>query len=240
MERRPESVERAWSATLADATPAQILLWAADTFGDRLTLACSFGGTTGMVLLHLARQAVPGIDVFTIDTGFLFPETIALRERVAGRFALNLRVLTPAQTPAEQAAAHGDALWERDPDRCCALRKVEPAVRALSGRDAWVTGVRRDQARTRESVEPIAWDAVNGLYKIAPLWNWTEAQVLEYARENDVPLNPLHDDGYPSIGCTHCTRRVADGDDLRAGRWAGTGKTECGLHLRPARQKEVA
>jgi len=233
VERQSDAVETLWHDRLADAQPEQVLLWAVETFGDRLTVACSFGGITGLALLDLVRECCPKVDIFTVDTGYLFPETVALRQRLRKNTALALRVLEPVLTPEEQASQYGDRLWETDPDRCCAIRKVEPATRALAGRDAWVVGLRRDQSDTRTEVTAVAWDSVNRLYRVAPFCRWTEDQVLDWMLERNVEVHPLYFAGYRSIGCTHCTRPVADGADLRSGRWAGTGKRECGLHLRP-------
>lgn len=231
--RRTAAEEAAWLAQLEGASPEEILHWAFERFSDRLTVACSFGGITGLALLGLVKDVAPQTDVFTVDTHFLFPETIALRERLRKQWRLNLRVVEPLLSVEEQGRTHGARLWESHPDRCCALRKVEPATRALAGKEAWVVGLRRDQSETRAHVDPIAWDATNGLYRVAPFCHWTEDQVLDWAQERDIPLHPLYFAGYLSIGCTHCTAPVADGQHMRSGRWAGSGKRECGLHLRP-------
>ncbi len=233
VQRQSETVEAAWREALYDSQPEQILLWALQTFGDRLTVACSFGGITGLALLALVREQCPQVDVFTVDTGFLFPETVAMRQRLRKQTGLRLRTLEPLLTPEEQAAQYGERLWETNPDRCCAIRKVEPATRALAGREAWVVGLRRDQSDTRAQVSPVGWDSANRLYRVAPFCRWTEDQVLDWMLERNVEVHPLYFAGYRSIGCTHCTQPVADGADLRSGRWAGTGKRECGLHLRP-------
>jgi phosphoadenosine phosphosulfate reductase len=226
MERHDEITERAWKETLADATPAEILRWAGATFGESgLTLACSFGGVSGMVLLDLTRELLPDVSVFTLDTEYLFPETHALRALASEHYQFTPLVMTP-----KESATPGPRL--PSVDACCAARKVEPTGRALAGKSAWIAGLRRDQSKTREEVLPVAWDEEFSLYKIAPLWAWTEDDCQTYVRENDVPVNALHDRGYPSIGCTHCTRAVAPGEDLRAGRWADDEKTECGLHLK--------
>ncbi len=224
MRRRDGTIERGWQALLKDATPAEILRWAGATFGDDLTLACSFGGVSGMVLLDLTRKLLPDVSVFTLDTGYLFPETHALRELAAERYKFTPLVMTPAEN-----ATPGPRLPSLD--ACCAARKVEPTGRALAGKSAWIAGLRRDQSKMREEVLPMAWDPEFSLYKIAPLWAWTEDDCWAYVNENKVPVNALHAQGYPSIGCTHCTRAVAPGEDLRAGRWSDEEKTECGLHL---------
>lgn len=222
----------AQAQALDSAPPEELLRWTVDTFGPRAGLTCSFGGG-GLVLAHLAARVAPELPVIFIDTDFLFPETVALKDEFVRRYGLNLVELHPQQTPEEQAAAHGDRLWERDPDLCCALRKVEPMERALQGLDAWITGLRQDQSDARAGVAPLEYHALPGgrpLLKVLPLARWTRAQVWSYILEQGVPYNPLLDQGYKSLGCTHCTRPVAAGEDERAGRWSGRGKTECGLH----------
>ena len=225
--RRDKTVEDAWNGLLSDAPPQDILRWAQETFSDGLTLACSFGGVTGMVLLDMVQNAAPQVSVFTLDTGFLFPETHDTREAAARKYGFTPLVMTPAPN-----ATPGPRL--PSVDACCAARKVEPTGRALAGKSAWIAGLRRDQSKTREQVLPVRWDDEFGLYKIAPLFAWTEEDCWEYVRRRDVPVNPLHAQGYASIGCTTCTRAVAPGEDLRAGRWSDLEKTECGLHLKSA------
>jgi phosphoadenosine phosphosulfate reductase len=219
------------NARLAGTDPQATLEWAIDTFGHDVALACSFGGVSGMALLDMVMRIDPRVPVFYIDTDVLFPETYATRDRAAGRYGFRPLAFTAELTLAEQAERHGEALWARDPDACCAIRKVAPNQRALEGRRAWISGLRRDQSETRREIRRVEWDAKFGLVKINPLVDWTEKQVWAYVVANDVPYNPLHDRGYPSIGCTHCTRPVAPGEDPRAGRWSGFGKTECGLHV---------
>jgi phosphoadenosine phosphosulfate reductase len=184
-----------------------------------------------MVLLDLALKTEPALNVFVADTELLFPETYALVERVERRYGIAIERVRPAQSVAAQNAAHGDALWARDPDACCGLRKVEPLRRHLQSYDAWMTAIRRDQSRSRTGIEVRSWDAAAQVVKVAPLADWTEDLVWSYVQEHDVPVNTLHFDGYPSIGCTHCTRRVDPGESLRAGRWAGFDKVECGIHV---------
>jgi phosphoadenosine phosphosulfate reductase len=219
-----------WSEELRRVSPSEVLEWAIHKFGNGLGLASSFGGVSGMVLLDMAVKIDPKIRVFYVDTDFLFPETYQTRDKAMRRYGITPLGYRPKLTPEEQATQYGDRLWERDPDLCCALRKVEPNKRAVEGLDAWIAGLRQDQSATRSNVQPVMWDAKFGLYKICPLWNWTEDEVWAYIGKERVSVNPLHVDGYPSIGCTHCTRRVAAGEDLRAGRWSGAEKTECGLH----------
>ena len=218
------------SAELEERSPQDVLRWAVDEFFPDLTLACSFGGPSGMVLLDMISQIEPRVEVFYLDTDFLFPETYALRDRVVERYGVNLAGYKSQLTPQEQAQQHGDELWLRDPDLCCALRKVEPNGRALAGKRAWVSGLRRDQAVTRRETPVVQWDEKFDLVKINPLVNWLEADVWSYIVKHDVPYNPLHDQDYPSVSCTYCTKPVAPGDDPRSGRWQGFDKTECGIH----------
>lgn len=218
------------NSKLAGYGPQQILAWAIQEFNPQLTLACSFGGVSGMVLLDMAVKIDPAIRVFYLDTGFLFPETYALEQEIEQRYGIKPLAFRPELTPEEQARRFGPGLWQRSPDLCCALRKVEPNRQALAGMWAWVAGLRRDQSSTRREIQPVQWDNKFNLYKINPLWEWTEEMVWIYLKAEEVPYNKLHEKGYPSLGCTNCTRPVAAGEGLRAGRWSGLTKTECGLH----------
>lgn len=210
--------------------PAESLLqYALNEFGDGISLACSFGAED-VVLAHIVAGIRPGARVFYLDTGFLFPETFAVREKIAARYPLRIEARVPLLTPEQQAGKHGDELWARHPDQCCDIRKVQPLTQQLSELDAWITGIRRDQAPTRANAKKVEWDAKFGLVKFNPLADWTWERVWDYIRANNVPYNELHDRNYPSIGCTHCTRPVLPGQDPRSGRWAGFQKTECGLH----------
>jgi phosphoadenosine phosphosulfate reductase len=184
-----------------------------------------------MVLLDLALKIEPALNVFVVDTELLFPETYALIERVESRYGIAVERVRPRETVAVQNVTRGDALWARDPDACCDLRKVEPLRRHLRGFDAWMTAVRRDQSGTRAEIALQEWDEAAQIVKVAPLADWTEDDVWTYVQAYDVPVNTLHFDGYPSIGCTHCTRRVAAGEHARAGRWSGFDKVECGIHV---------
>jgi phosphoadenosine phosphosulfate reductase len=166
-----------------------------------------------------------------LDTGLLFPETYATRDRLIARYGLEVERVDPEQTVAEQERSEGPELWRREPDRCCGLRKVAPLARALAGMDAWITGIRRVQSPGRLTARKVDLDESRGVVKIQPLVDWSDEDVRGYLYARDVPYNPLHDSGYPSIGCVPCTRAVREGEDPRAGRWAQTGKTECGLHL---------
>jgi phosphoadenosine phosphosulfate reductase len=228
----PEALARL-SQEMESWEPQAILRWAVEEFFPDIALACSFGGPSGMVLLDMMAQIEPRVEVFYLDTGFLFPETYETRDRAIARYGIRPVAYAPELTPEEQAQRYGDQLWLRDPDLCCQLRKVEPNRRALQGKRAWISGIRRDQAVTRRETPVVQWDVKFGLVKVNPLARWTEADVWRYIVEHDVPYNPLHDRGYPSLGCTFCTRPVQPGDDPRAGRWQGFDKTECGLHTPP-------
>lgn len=225
-----EAALKAASARLEGKTPQEILRWAASEYQPGLSLACSFGGPSGMVLLDMTMQIDKTVEVFYLDTDFLFPETYNLRDAVAAKYGVQPVGYMSLLTPNEQAAKHGEALWASDPDACCAIRKVEPNRRALDGKRAWISGIRRDQSKTRGDIDIVQWDEQFGLVKINPLASWTESQVWTYILDNGVPYNELHDRNYPSIGCTHCTKPVKPGDDPRSGRWQGFDKTECGLH----------
>ena len=228
-----EEIEAA-AAALNGAAPEEVLRWASERYGEGLTLACSFGGTSGMALVDMVSKLDLDIEVFYLDTQFLFPETYALVGEVERRYGIKPVAYRPSLSPEAQAEEFGEALWSTALDMCCTLRKVQPNYRALAGKGAWVTGLRQDQSSDRRTVRAVEWDWKFGLGKISPLAAWTEDQVFDYIQEHDVPYNALHDQGYPSIGCTHCTRAVAPGEDPRAGRWAGFSKTECGLHLSPS------
>ena len=212
---------------LEGAHPADVLRWAREVFGSDLVLASSMGDE---VLVDIAAKAAPGIDVVFLDTGYHFAETLGTRDYYADFTDVNLRTLLPLRTVAEQDAEHGPRLHERDPNLCCALRKVEPLERALAPYTAWVTGMRREDAPTRTDITVVGWDARRSKVKLNPLAAWTWDDVNAYVAEHHVVLNPLRELGYTSIGCAPCTRPVAPGEDPRAGRWAGTNKTECGLH----------
>ncbi|MGE5183295.1 MAG: phosphoadenylyl-sulfate reductase [Acidobacteriota bacterium] len=211
------------------ASALDILKWASDSFGERLTFATGFGAE-GCVIIDLVGRARLPIDLFTLDTGVLFPETYELWRRLEAKYGVTIRAVRPAQTIEQQADSHGPALWERDPDRCCKLRKVEPLAQALVGFDAWITAIRRDQTPERATAQIVEPDRKFELVKINPLVAWTHDQVWAHLYAHDVPYNPLHEQGYPSIGCQPCTSAVVPGENLRAGRWRGSAKKECGLH----------
>ena len=215
------------AASPRDATAGEILSWAGRTFGDRLVVASSMADT---VLIDLAARHAPGVHVLFLDTGYHFPETIGTRDAVAATYPITLVTVAPGQTVAEQDRSYGPQLYARDPDKCCALRKIAPLDAALRSYDAWVTGLRRDESPTRADTPVIDWDERRGKVKISPLAGWTADDVAEYAARHGVLLNPLLSDGYLSIGCRPCTTRVEQGADPRSGRWTGRDKTECGLH----------
>jgi phosphoadenosine phosphosulfate reductase len=214
-------------AELELAPAENIIEWAVATFGERFCITSSMGDA---VLAHLAGKVAPGIDVVFLDTGYHFVETIGTRDAVAATMPVNLLTITPVQSVAEQDAAYGKDLYKTDPDLCCALRKVQPLTDALREYDAWATGLRRAETHNRVIAPVVGWDARKGKVKVSPLARWSDDDVQRYIADNGVLVNPLVYDGYPSIGCAPCTRRVAPGDDPRSGRWAGTNKTECGIH----------
>ena len=195
-------------------------------------MAVSFGGLGGLVLLDLATRIAPKLPVYYLDTGLLFAETTEFIARVEQRYGISAIAVRPELTVVEQAARHGDELWQRNPDACCALRKVQPQRAFLKNYDAWITGLHQSPSLdTRSNVARVAWDAGANVVKVSPLAAWTDAELETYVSEHDIPVNPLHAAGYASIGCVPCTRRVRPGEDSRAGRWSGFAKTECGLHV---------
>jgi len=214
-------------ARLEGAHPLEVLRWAVHEFDDRFCVTSSMADA---VLPHLASRVRPGVPVLFLDTGYHFAETIGTRDAVAATLPVTVHTLTPRRTVAEQDAEEGPRLYERNPDRCCALRKVEPLARGLAPYTAWATGVRRDEASTRRQIGVVEWDPGRGMVKVNPLAGWSQAEVDDYVAEHGVLVNPLAQEGYLSIGCAPCTRPVAAGADPRSGRWAGTNKIECGLH----------
>ncbi|MGY1496555.1 phosphoadenylyl-sulfate reductase [Streptomyces sp. QTS52] len=212
---------------LEDASALEILTWATATFGRKF---CVTSSMEDAVVAHLASRAMPGVDVVFLDTGYHFPETIGTRDAVEAVMDVRVLTLTPVQTVAEQDAEYGPKLHDRDPDLCCKLRKVEPLERGLKEYAAWATGLRRDESPTRANTPVVGWDEKRQKVKVSPIARWTQDDVDAYVTEHGVLTNPLLMDGYASVGCAPCTRRVLEGEDARAGRWAGRGKTECGLH----------
>jgi len=211
-----------------ELAPAEVIVeWAAATFAERFCVTSSMGDA---VLAHLASKVAPGADVVFLDTGYHFAETIGTRDAVAATLDVTLVNITPAQSVAEQDVELGERLYERDPDLCCRLRKVIPLEQTLDAYDAWATGLRRDETHNRVVAPVVGWDDKRQMVKVSPLARWSGDDVQRYIADNGVLVNPLQYDGYPSIGCWPCTRRVLPGEDARAGRWSGTGKTECGIH----------
>jgi phosphoadenosine phosphosulfate reductase len=210
------------------APPEDVIQWAAETFGDGLCIAASMADA---LLIDIASRVAPGVNVIFLDTGYHFPETLETRDRVDKRYQVRLHTILPRQTVAEQDATFGPRLHDRDPDACCSLRKVEPLRRALEGYQAWASGIRRDETDSRRNAGVVEWDQKRSMVKVNPLACWTQQQADEYIIANDVEVNPLVYDGYPSIGCAPCTRRVLPGEDPRSGRWANNHKIECGLHV---------
>jgi phosphoadenosine phosphosulfate reductase len=213
---------------LENASAEEIIRWATDTFGDRIAITSSMSDA---VLVHLASAVKPGIDVVFLDTGYHFPETIGTRDAVSAVYPVNVVNVTPSRTVEEQEAELGPRLYGRNPDLCCYLRKVEPLERTLKNYDAWFTGVRREETLSRRDAKAVEFDEKRQKIKVNPIVAWTTEQVDEYIATNGVLVNPLVYDGYPSIGCRTCTMRVAPGADPRSGRWAGSEKTECGIHV---------
>ena len=212
---------------LEDASAHEILSWAAAEFGERF---CVLSSMADAVVASLAAKAKPGIDVVFLDTGYHFAETIGTRDAVAATYDVNVISVSPEQTVAEQDAAYGKDLFSRDPDKCCALRKVAPMEAALVNYEAWATGLRRDESPTRANTPVVQWDSRRRKVKVNPIARWTQDIVDAYIAENHILVNPLIDDGYLSIGCWPCTSKVESGADARSGRWAGRSKTECGIH----------
>src|SRR5579863_4426135 len=221
--RKLQTAAEAWR-------PERVLEWAFDTFGARVAISSAFG-LEGMALIDMASRLRRSFRLFTLDTEFLFPETHNLMDQVERRYGITTERVYPLFSPEEQERVYGAALWQRDPDQCCNLRKVEPLRRKLRELRAWITSIRRDQTAARAKAGKIEWDIKFGLVKVNPIADWSSKQVWQYIRERDVPYNVLHEQNFPSIGCTHCTRAVRPGEDPRAGRWAGASKTECGLHI---------
>jgi len=214
-------------------SPEATLKWAFSTFRREVAIASGFGAE-GTVLIDMASRLQRDVRVFTLDTEFLFPETYELIDRVEKRYGIKVERVYSVLTPEEQDKKFGAALWSRDPDQCCKLRKVDPLQTKLAELRAWITAIRRDQTLSRAAARKVEWDTTFQRIKINPIADWTSEMVWAYIRKHRIPYNPLHDQGYPSIGCTHCTRAVRPGEDARAGRWSGFSKNECGLHVSDA------
>jgi phosphoadenosine phosphosulfate reductase len=224
-----EQIEEA-NRALAEATAERVLRWAVETFHPRLTMATAFGAE-GCCLIHMLAQIEPDVRIFNLDTGYQFPETLQVRERIKERYGIEVEMIRPERTVAQYEAEHGGPLYRIRPDQCCHDRKVLPLRQAVQGYDAWISAIRGDQTTHRAVAAVVQWDAKFGLVKVNPLLHWTRRDVWQFVLDHNIPYNPLHDQGYPSIGCWPCTAPVGAGADERAGRWAGTGKKECGLHV---------
>lgn len=217
------------SQILEGSSPEKILEWAVEHYAPRFTMATGLG-PEGCVIISMLAKIDPSVYIFNLDTGYQFPETLRLRERVAEKYGMVIDLQRPETTVAEYEAMHGGPVYRCNPDRCCYDRKVAVLHRVSARYDAWATGIRRDQSPTRADTPIVRWDKKFGLVKVSPLAAWTKKDVWKRITDEQVPYNPLHDQGYPSIGCQPCTRSVLDGEDERAGRWSGTAKKECGLH----------
>jgi phosphoadenosine phosphosulfate reductase len=225
-----ETAIRDASLALADESAERILRWATKTFGRTLTMATAFG-PEGCCLIHLLAEIDPDLRIFNLDTGYQFQETLDLRERIKVRYGIEVEMIRPELTVEEYEMEHGGPLYGIRPDQCCHDRKVIPLRRAVQGYSAWISAIRRDQTTDRGRADVVQWDAKFNLVKVNPLLNWTKKDVWGFIARHEIPYNPLHDQGYPSIGCRPCTSPVAEGEDERAGRWAGMKKKECGLHV---------
>lgn len=218
------------SRRLESASPEEIIRWAVENFRPKLTMATAFG-PEGCVILYMLSQIDPTVPVFNLDTGYQFRETLELRDRIAERFGIEVELKRPELTVEQYEALHGGPVYKTNPDQCCFDRKVKVLRQAVVGMHAWMSGIRRDQSPDRAKAPIVGWDRKFKLVKISPLANWTKGDVWKLILKKNIPYNPLHDQGYPSIGCWPCTRAVLFGEeDERAGRWSGTAKTECGLH----------
>ncbi len=223
------SLQRLPELEFESMSAEELLSWAAAEFGDRLCLTCSWQRQSS-ALVHMVSELGLDVDVVELDTELFFRETYETRDRLVDRYGLRL-VRPPVVSVAEQAIHEGPNLWETNPDRCCHIRKVKPLEQALQGYDAWITGIRRQQSPSRAGARKVEWSERYGVWKVQPLVDWDAKRVQAYIAVNEIPYNPLHDAGYPSIGCIPCTRPVSEGEEERAGRWAGSDKLECGIHV---------
>jgi len=231
-----ENPDEQWLAELArkslefeDSSPQEILQWATQAYAPRFTMATAFG-PEGMTIIHMLAEIAPDTPIFNLDTGYQFEETLELRERVKQRYGIEVELKQPQLPVVEYEALHGGPLYKSDPGQCCFDRKVKVLHESVKGMDAWASAIRRDQSPDRATAPIVAWDKKFNLVKVSPLANWTKNEVWGLITRHDIPYNPLHDQGYASIGCQPCTRAILFGEDDRAGRWSGTAKTECGLH----------
>ncbi len=211
-------------------SPEDVLRWAVERFDNKLLFSTAFGAE-GCCILHMLAEIGPQVRFVNLDTGYQFNETLELRERIRERYGIEVELIQPELSVAEYEAEHGGPLFIHRPDQCCLDRKIVPLRRVLSGHDAWISSIRRDQTKDRAAAQVVQWDAKFNLAKVNPLLGWTFKDVWKFIHTQHVPYNPLHDRNYPSIGCWPCTAAVEPGGDERAGRWAGTKKKECGLHV---------
>ncbi|GIW78447.1 MAG: hypothetical protein KatS3mg105_0254 [Gemmatales bacterium] len=218
------------AAELRERTPQEILRWAVDRFFPRLTMGTAFGAE-GCCLIHMLAEIEPRVRIFNLETGYQFRETLELRERIKERYGIEVEFIYPELSVAEYEAEHGGPLYVHRPDQCCYDRKILPLRKAAVGYEAWISAIRADQTEERAKADVVQWDRKFNMVKINPLLRWTKKDVWSFIMKNNVPYNPLHDQNYPSIGCWPCTRPVKNGEDDRAGRWAGKVKKECGLHV---------
>jgi phosphoadenosine phosphosulfate reductase len=217
------------SSRLEGADPQTILRWAVERYERRFTMATAFG-PEGMCLIHMFAEISPTTPIFNLETGYQFPETLELREQVVRRYGIVVELKRPELSVADYEALHHGPVYKTDTNQCCFDRKIRVLHQAARGMYAWASAIRRDQSKVREQVPIVGWDKKFQLVKVSPLANWTKKDVWGFIFKHDIPYNPLHDQGYPSIGCWPCTRSILAGEDDRAGRWGGTQKTECGLH----------
>jgi phosphoadenosine phosphosulfate reductase len=225
----PEELDQL-NRELDGRSPQQVLRWAVDRFFPKLTMATAFG-PEGNCIIHMLAEIEPRVRIFNLETGYQFKQTLELRERIKDRYGIEVEYVRPELTVAEYEKKHGQPLYHKDPNQCCFDRKVLPLRKAVVGYDAWMSAIRKDQTSDRGQAKLVAWDPKFSLVKVSPLLSWTKSDVWKFILANDVPYNPLHDLGYPSIGCEPCTEPIEDGQDERAGRWKGSAKKECGLHV---------
>jgi len=225
----PEQIPH-FNQRLAGSSPLEILRWAVDHFYPKLTMATAFGAE-GCCIIHMLAEIQPKVRIFNLDTGYQFQETLALRERIKHRYGIEVEYIRPELSVADYEEEHGGPLYRHRPDQCCYDRKVLPLRRAVAGYVAWISSIRRDQTSDLAVASVVQWDAKFNLVKVNPLLAWTKKDVWSFVLAHEIPYNPLHDQGFPSIGCWPCTQAVEDGQDERAGRWAGMKKKECGLHV---------
>lgn len=219
-----------WNRSVEGATAQEILAFSVREFMPRLTMATAFG-PEGCCIIQMLAEIDPTVRVFNLETGYQFPETLELREKILKRYGIEVEYVRAELTVAEYEKEHGGPLWGSRSDQCCHDRKIVPLRRAVVGYDAWISAIRNDQTPDRAQASLIGWDNKFRMVKVNPLLHWNKKDVWAYIMKHDIPYNPLHDMGYPSIGCQPCTRPVEDGSDDRAGRWSGTVKKECGLHV---------